>query len=206
VSVHAPVPARHHDPLPDRAADRFGYGRGWLLGNLPVVMQEDDLLARYVTIIEEVASTVRYAVESSADAADVTVSAPSMVRYLGGWLGAPGLHEELPPIVQREITRATGAALMWRGTAHALTSMLEAITRGPVRVQDPGGVYRDGEAQSSRAPVVVDVESCGHLRPGELAEVVRAEVPAHVALVVRVAGEVVWPVGGTTPAERAVVS
>jgi hypothetical protein len=84
---------------------------------------------------------------------------------------------------------------MWRGTAHALTTMLEAITRGPVRVHDPGGVYRDGESVSSRAPVVVDVVSCGHLRPDELVEVVRAEVPAHVALVVRVAGDVVWPAG-----------
>jgi hypothetical protein len=74
------------------AAVALGYQPGWLVGNLPVVMQEDSLTARFVTIFEEIASTVRFAVESSADAADLSVTNAAMIDYLGRWLNTGWQH------------------------------------------------------------------------------------------------------------------
>ena len=201
--------ALHHAP-PDRA-ERFGYGRGWLVGSMPMVMQEDALLSRFVTIFEELASTVRYGVDRCDLVADAAVTAAPMVRYLGGWVGAVGATPELEVSRQREIVRVTGATLAWRGTARGVRQLLEAITGGPASVSDGGSVRRDPRpgkvsvgnvsvgTASARAsagyapvqPVVVRVATSGHLRADEVVAIVRDEVPAHLPIVVLVAGELV---------------
>ena len=221
--------ALHHAP-PDRA-ERFGYGRGWLVGSMPMVMQEDALLSRFVTIFEELASTVRYGVDRCDLVADAAVTAAPMVRYLGGWVGAVGATPELEVSRQREIVRVTGATLAWRGTARGVRQLLEAITGGPASVSDGGSVRRDprpgkvsvgkvsvgkvsvgnvsvgnvsvGTASAGTAsarasagyapvqPVVVRLATSGHLRADEVVAIVRDEVPAHLPIVVLVAGELV---------------
>ncbi len=182
----------------DRLADRFGYGAGWLVGNLPVVMAEDPFLARFVTIFEEIASSVRYGADSCVAASDVTIASPTMLRFLAGWIGAPDLGADLPLDDQRRIVRAAGAALRWRGTAVALASLLEAVTGGPVDVDDPGGVFPDGGAPAEGpSVVVVRTAGTGRLRPHELVELVRNEVPAHLPIAVIADSEVLWP-----PADR----
>ena len=201
--------ALHHAP-PDRA-ERFGYGRGWLVGSMPMVMQEDALLSRFVTIFEELASTVRYGVDRCDLVADAAVTAAPMVRYLGGWVGAVGATPELEVSRQREIVRVTGATLAWRGTARGVRQLLEAITGGPASVSDGGSVRRDPRpgkvsvgnvsvgTASARAsagyapvqPVVVRLATSGHLRADEVVAIVRDEVPAHLPIVVLVAGELV---------------
>jgi phage tail-like protein len=192
------VPATQADTR--SVADRLGFGSGWLLANLPMSMQEDHLLARFVGLFEEMASTTRFAVEGTEHTADVTVTPAEVVRYLGAWVTAPALHEQLPADVQRRIVRAAGSSLAWRGTAHALATLLEAVTGGWVDIDDAGCVSRDGEAPKERLPVVVRLERTGHLREDELVALIRAEVPAHVPTVVLIDGEVVWPVpaGATT--------
>lgn len=206
--------ALHHAPA-DRA-ERFGYGRGWLVGSMPMVMQEDALLSRFVTIFEELASTVRYGVDRCDLVADAAVTAAPMVRYLGGWVGAVGATPELEVSRQREIVRVTGATLAWRGTARGVRQLLEAITGGPASVSDGGSVRRDPRpgkvsvgnvsvgnvsvgTASARAsagyapvlPVVVRLATSGHLRADEVVAIVRDEVPAHLPIVVLVAGELV---------------
>lgn len=197
-----PVPARDAAS----SAELFGHRRGWLVGNLPVAMQEDPFLARFVTIFEELASVTRGAVEGVDLVADVTVTPPAVVRHLGSWVGAPALHERLPVDVQRRIVQAAGATLRWRGTAYALGTLLAAVTGGWVDVDDPGTVVREGDGPRVPVPVVVRLEHCGHLREDDLVALVRAEVPAHVPVVVLVAGEMVWPVPGDAPRDGAVVT
>ena len=93
----------------DRRAERLGYGTGWLSGALPLGMQVDPLFVQFVTIFEEVASTLRSGADSVSYAADVDVTAPEMVRYLGAWVCVVAVNEELTTIHQREIVKAMGA-------------------------------------------------------------------------------------------------
>lgn len=184
---------------PAPLADRVGYGTGWLAGNLPVVMAEDPFLARFVAIFEEIATSVRYGADTCVAASDVTVASPAMLRFLGGWIGAPEVHGSLPLDVQRRIVRAAGSVLRRRGTVSALITLLEAVTGEPVDVDDPGGVFHDGcaprpdTAGGDVGVVVVRTASTGHLRPEELVALVRAEVPAHLRIAVIAGGIVLCP-------------
>ena len=169
-------------------AEQFGYQRGWLVGNLPMVMQEDGLTARFVTIIEEIASSVRFSVESSADAADLSITTPAMVHYLGEWLATPGGNRDLDGHTQRAIVQADSETVRARGTASALQELLESVTGGQAWISDPGGTYREGAALRVERSVRVDLEQRGHLGDADLIELIRAETPAHLPVTIYVAG------------------
>lgn len=164
------------------------YPVGWLVGQLPVGMRDDDMLVRFTTIFERLGSTLRAGADGVDHVADPTVTTPGMLAYMGRWLGydliderAAGAH--LPVDRQREILRALGRALPMRGTATGLRTILEAVTGGPVEVTDPGGVTRDdGPLPPPGGDVHVRVSSTGHLRHHELRELVRDEVPAHLVV------------------------
>ena len=177
----------------DRRAERLGYGAGWLSGALPLAMQVDPLFVQFVTIFEEVASTLRSGADSVSYAADVDVTAPEMVRYLGAWVGAVAVNEELTTIHQREIVKAMGATLGLRGTAEAIRTVLSALTRGEVAVDDDGGVYKSGRAPGASGRVTVELERAGRLRPPELVEVVLAMVPAHLLVTITCGGTQLYP-------------
>ncbi|MEO5900013.1 MAG: phage tail protein [Ilumatobacteraceae bacterium] len=117
----------------DRLSERLGYGAGWLVGALPLGMQGDDFMVRFLTIFEEVATTLRAASDSVTSIADVDVTSPEMVRYLGEWVGAPALDKRLDIQKQRDIVHATGATIGHRGTANALRVVLQALIVDHVR-------------------------------------------------------------------------
>ncbi len=169
-------------PKPVTVTTALGYNDGWLVGAMPVVMQEDYLLARFVSIFEEISSSVRYAVEKSIDVADVTVAPGPMLRYLGDWVQAPAIHEHLPLGVQRRIVRAAGETMAERGTAGALERLLGSVTGATATVHDSGGVFADGAAPIGPTTVVVRLSGTGHLSEAEVRTLVRDEVPAHVGV------------------------
>lgn len=186
------------------ASRTFGYEPGWLVGNMPVVMQEDDFTTRFVTIFEEIASSVRFSVESSADAADLSVTTARMIDYLGHWLATPARNRDIDVPLQRAIVQADAATIRARGTVGALRTMLEAVTGSPVVVRDPGGIYRSGMAQESTRELVVELTGRGHLSDEGLIELIRAEAPAHLPIVVVLNGETITGTGEPTP-ERTLV-
>lgn len=157
------------------------YPPGWLVGQLPMGMREDDFFVRFSTIFERVAETVRAGADAVEYVADPTVTPLPMLAFLGSWMGVDLVDPRLEPEVQREIVRCLGATLTRRGTAAALTELLEGLTGGEVRVVDPGGVVAD-DAVASGTAVEVHLTSCGHLRPQEIDAIIRAEVPAHIPL------------------------
>lgn len=162
------------------------YPPGWLVGQLPVGMRDDDLLVRFTTIFERVGGTLRSGADGIEHIADPTVTTPGMLVYLGRWLGYDVLDEQLPVTHQRRILAALGRALPWRGTTRGLRLLLEALTEGPVEIDDPGGVHPDagdGAVPARTADVVtVRVASSTHLREHELRALVRDEVPAHLGV------------------------
>lgn len=180
----------------ERVATPPEYPPGWLVGQLPVGMRDDDLLVRFTTIFERLGGTLRAGADGIERIADPTVTTPGMLAYLGRWLGYDVLDEELPTEHQRQIVAALGRALPWRGTAAGLRLMLEAITDGPVEVSDPGAVLSADDdldqdtglgGDEPSAVVEVRVTSTGHLREHELAALVRDEVPAHLGVSLTIA-------------------
>lgn len=165
-----------------RTAPSPVYPPGWLVGQLPVGMRDDDLLVRFTTIFERVGETLRAGADGIEHVVDPTLTTPDMLVYLAAWLGYTQLDTELPIDAQRRLLAAFGRALPCRGTRRGLTLLLEAITDGPVRIEEPGGVYREGQAPRLAGEVVVTVTSTGHLRPHELESFVRDEVPAHLGV------------------------
>lgn len=191
----------------DRLSERLGYGAGWLVGALPLGMQGDDFMVRFLTIFEEVATTLRAAADSVSSIADVDVTSPEMVRYLGEWVGAPALDKRLDVRKQRDIVHATGATIGHRGTANALRVVLRALIKErdqtlddeDVVVIDQGGVFREGEAPVGSGTVTVRLSSTGHLRKPQLVELVLSSVPADVQVVIECAGEQLYPAPDPTP-------
>jgi len=168
---------------------RSPYRPGWLVGQLPVGMRDDDLLVRLTTIFERVGATLRSGADATELVADHRVTSAAMLQYLSTWTGLQVLDPELPVLRQRAVVRAISRAVPHRGTSTALRALLEAITEAPVDIIDPGGVFRDGEAPSHDGRIEVRVRSTGHLTSEELVELVRDEVPAHLGLRLVVLGE-----------------
>lgn len=162
------------------------YPAGWLVGQLPMGMCEDDLFVRFATIFERVAATLRAGADNIEYAADTSITTPGMLRYLGSWLGYDLLDPGQPELHQRRIVAALGAALPRRGTAYGLRLLLEALTGAPVHIIEPGGVHRAGASPRPGGEVVVQVANTGHLRPHEFEALVRDEVPAHLHVRVEV--------------------
>ncbi len=158
------------------------YPPGWLVGQLPVGMRDDDLLVRFTTIFERLGATLRAGADGIEHAVDPTVTTPGMLRYLGAWLGYDLLDPDLEVLRQRAIIEALGRALPLRGTRRGLQVLLEAVTDAPVVIEDPGAVLRDGESHTNAGEVVVRVRNAGHLREHEFAALLRDEIPAHLGL------------------------
>lgn len=164
------------------------YAPGWLVGQLPVGMRDDDMLVRFTTIFERLGETLRSGADAVEHVADLTVTSSDMLVYLQRWLGYELLDPELPLVRQREIVAAVGRSLPVRGTAVALRTILEAVTQGPVQIDEPGCVLAEDDPAPAPAAVVVTVRSTGHLREHELQALVRDEVPAHLPVHLVVTG------------------
>ena len=173
------LPGEHDAPYPP----------GWLVGQLPVGLRDDDLLVRLTTIFERVGATLRAGADATELVADHRVTSAAMLRYLSTWTGLEVLDPALPVLRQRAVVAAISRSVPARGTVRALRTLLEAITEAPVDIVEPGGVFRDGEVPDHDGRVEVRVRSTGHLSAEELAELVRDEVPAHLALRLVVLGE-----------------
>jgi phage tail-like protein len=162
--------------------DRSPYPPGWLVGQLPVGMRDDDLLVRLTTIFERVGGTLRAGADATELVADHRVTSAAMLQYLSTWTGLEVLDPELPVLRQRAVVRAISRSVPRRGTVTALRTLLEAITEAPVDIIEPGGVFRAGEVPAHDGRIEIRVRGTGHLSSEELVELVRDEVPAHLGL------------------------
>lgn len=164
----------------------------WMLQQLPVAMASEDFFVRFVSIFQELGTTLLEDADNIDHVLDVTVAPPAMVRWLGSWIGLRPLDESLPEELQRRIVGSAASTLAWRGTTYGLRTYLELITGTAVRVEEGGGVWSAGEAPTDTAWVRLRADSTGLLAEAEFVDVVRDEVPAHVRAELYVAGRLVW--------------
>lgn len=170
-----------NDLMPlDRSPER--YRAGWLVGQLPVGMRDDDLLVRFTTIFERLGATLRAGADGTEHVADHTVTTPEMLDFMSRWFGPSVLDPGLPVGQQRRVLAALARALPRRGTATGLRLLLEAITGDRVEIVDPGGVGREGERTGHDGVIEVRITGTGHLREHELAALVRDEIPVHLGM------------------------
>jgi phage tail-like protein len=164
----------------------------WMVQQLPVTMTSDEFFVRFVSIFQHVGETLLEDADTVEHVVDLTVAPPTMVRWLGSWIGLRALDESLPEEVQRLIVSSAARTLAWRGTAHGLRTYLGQITGGTVHVEEGGGVWPEGETPADTAWLRVRMSSSGLMSEQELVEVVRDEVPAHVRAELYVADRLLW--------------
>jgi phage tail-like protein len=152
----------------------------WLLAQLPVGMVEDDFFVRFVSIFQEVATTMLDGVDNLDNILDLRVAPEPMVRWLASWIGVDSVDASLPHTLQRRIVQVSASMLAWRGTRHGLRQFLELMSGGPVELSDSGGVFAEGGAPDGPSWLRMRVTSTGWLPEADFVALVRDEVPAHV--------------------------
>lgn len=166
----------------------------WLLYQLPVSMAEDDFLARFLTIFQQVADTVVHQIDTLPHAFDPTVAPTPMVREMAGWVGIDWVDSEFDDRLQRSIVMEYAQLLQWRGTKRGLRRLLRCLSGGAdVTVTDSGGVFADGESPAAPPHVRLELASAGWCQSDDLIRIVRDELPAAVTFDLWIAGARVWP-------------
>ena len=171
----------------------------WVLAQLPVGMVEDDFFVRFVSIFQELATTIVDGVDNLENVIDVTVAPEPMVRWLASWIGIDSVDASLPHSLQRRIVQTSARMLAWRGTRHGLRQFLELTSGGPVEIEDSGGVFAEGSAPDGPPWVRMRVASTGWLPEADFVALVRDEIPAHVGIELWVDGRQVMPAGPPEP-------
>ncbi|MGE3621662.1 MAG: phage tail protein [Acidimicrobiia bacterium] len=165
----------------------------WLVGQLPVGLLEDDFFRRFVQIFQDVADTLMDQADNVPHVVDPTVAPPEVVRYLGSWIGVRSIDAALPVDLQRHLVRGHSRVMANRGTRQGLLDLLELLSGQPAEVEDPGGIWREGDAPRLAPVVRVRVASTGWVGEDDFVRMVREELPAQVGLELVVGGRQVWP-------------
>lgn len=164
----------------------------WMLHQLPVAMTSDDFFVRFVSIFQDVGSTLLDDADTIEHVLDLSVAPPEMVRWLGSWIGLGALDASFPESLQRRIVSSAAQTLAWRGTAHGLRTYLELVTGAQVTLEEGGGIWSAGEAPEDTAWLRVRLDTAGMMSEPELVEVVRDEVPAHVRSELYLGERMLW--------------
>jgi phage tail-like protein len=194
-------------------------GPSWLVDQLPVGMLEDGFLVRFTSIFQDVADTLVDAVDTIDAVTDLSLAPDPFVRWLGSWIDAhpnPGETAQAPGGPrERAWIRAQSRALTGRGTGPSLELMLQELCSGggrhsirtPVRVTDGGGVYPAGQCPAGDpAWVQVELPALDQVAVSDVLELIRAEVPVHVAVHLKVEGVVVDQAAASEPDLEPVLS
>ena len=164
----------------------------WMLDQLPVGMLDGDFFVRFVSIFQEVATSLLEDADNVDNIVDLSVAPDAMVRWLNTWIGGGAIDRSLSDELQRRIVRSSAQTLTWRGTAFGLRRFLEIASGGPAEVTDGGGVWRADESPEDTAWVRMTVSSTGWLPEPDFVELVRDEVPAHARAELYVEDRCIW--------------
>jgi phage tail-like protein len=166
----------------------------WLIGQLPMGMMDDSFFVRYISLFQEVATTLLEDADNIPNVVDVTVAPLPVVRWLGSWIGFTSIDSSLPDDLQRRLVREASRILAWRGTRRGLEQFLEVVTGAPAEITESGAILREGEAPNDAPFVRMTVTSTGWLSDEDFIELVADEIPANVTFDLFVGDRQLWPV------------
>lgn len=152
----------------------------WLINQLPVGMLQSDFFVRFVSIFQELGSSLMEDADVVQHIPDATVTPIPMIGQLASWIGVDTIDGSLAEPLQRVILASSAKALAHRGTLRGLRGYLQMLSGGPAEVVDGGGVWPEGDAPADVAWVRMTVQGTGHLSENEFVAIVRDEIPAHV--------------------------
>lgn len=167
-------------------------GDDWLLRQLPVQMLSQDFFVRFVSIFQEVGSTLMDDADNVDHVADLSVAPEGSIGWLGSWIGVDSLDNSMPPELRRRIVATAARTLATRGTVGGLRSFLALLSGGPAEVREGGGIWRAGDVPDDTAWVIMSVEGTGSLEQEAFVEMVKDEIPAHVRAELYVGAQRVW--------------
>jgi phage tail-like protein len=161
-------------------------------------MLDDDFFVRFVSLFQELATTLLDGADNIPNTVDVTVAPPSLVRWLGSWIAIDSIDASLPEELQRNLVHAASKTLSWRGTRRGLEDYLEVLTGSPAEVTESGAVVReipeDDSPEIERPRQVgIHVHSLGWLSEGDFVELVADEIPANVQWELYLDDRRLWP-------------
>lgn len=173
----------------------------WMLAQLPMGMLDDGLFVRFVSIFQDVATSLLDDADNVPNLVDPTVAPVPALSWLASWLGVTWIEPSLPDDVQRRLVRECGKALAWRGTRRGLVTLLRAVTGADVVVEESGGVRRRAEPglDAPDPSVRVVVQSTGWMSDDDFVELVTDEVPANVRCEIVVGDRTIWPPSAGVP-------
>jgi phage tail-like protein len=157
-------------------------------------MRDDDILARFVAMLEQVAEPMQQRIDQLPYLADASVTPLTMLPWLAAMVGAEDL-ETLPEVVRRRFVHQAGQLLQGRGTRAQLEALVAPFSAGSYSVTDDGGIFREGMAQPCTGTVWVQIEQLQFTSRDNLTTILREAVPAHC---------VVWFQLGDEPMEALV--
>jgi phage tail-like protein len=158
----------------------------WLLSQLPMGMLDDEFFVRFVSLFQELATSLLEDADNIPNVVDLTVAPAELVRWLGSWLAITSIDASLPEELQRALVREVGRDLAWRGTRRGLEGFLRVLTGAPVEITESGSITRAAEDDEGnlvgRGPrsVAIRVESVGWLAEDDFVALVADEIPANV--------------------------
>jgi len=167
----------------------------WLINQLPMGMTDDEFFVRFVSIFQEVATTLLEDADLIDFIVDPAVTPTPLLSWLASWLGVSWIDSSLPEDVQRRLVFRLSDAFGWRGTRRGLEIILEAVTGAPVVVEETGRLRRHSDEGCASPFVRIQVESTGWLDDGDFVELVRDELPVAVAFQIEAGGRRIWPIG-----------
>lgn len=163
--------------LPDRTAQGE-----WLVAQLPLALQREQLVAALVTAAQQVVDPVRGQLDALDALLDPGTAPPEMLGFLASWFGFTldsGDDEEM----LRSLVARLGPIVVRRGTVGALRELAELLTRGSVRITENGGVWVAGaKAPAADGRVRVHVAQAGPLGEQRVRAILLREIPVGVEL------------------------
>lgn len=166
----------------------------WLVGQLPMGMLDDDFFVRFVSLFQEMATTLLDGADNITNIVDPTVAPTPLVRWMGSWIGTPSIDSSLPEALQRELVRRSSETLAWRGTRSGLERFLEVVTGAPAQIEESGRITREGESDPQPPFIRIRVESIGWLPDEDFIALVEDEIPASAPYELYVGDRRLWPV------------
>lgn len=160
----------------------------WLLERLPSYLAEDDFLGRFVGIFEQLGDSLRDGIDVIEHLPDPSVTPEAFLPWLATWVGIPTVDPSMNVRRQRHLVGVASRRMGWRGTARGAREALEAMSGVIVDIHDNGGVFPAGEAPLVVSSVWVSFRTAPTISDADIVALVLREVPAHVALEIRVAG------------------
>ncbi len=152
--------------------------RGWLTARLPMGMREDDVLVRFVSMLEVISESVQQSIDQLPHLADPAVAPTPTLEWLARMVGSRDL-ENLSETQRRSWVNDAGQLMLRRGTRAQIEALVAPFADGAFTVIDDGGIFPAGGAPACHGTVWVSIERLAHSTPEEVGRLVREAVPAH---------------------------